>query len=69
MMKSVTAEINISKPSRRRIIRDLEKQSKVVYINYPLPNDVSGTGYSLEESYQIGLNKLSAHYGTDFNKL
>jgi len=67
-MNTVTAEIDVSKPSGRRIVRDLEKYSKIVSINYPLP-DISGSGYTLEESYKKGLNKLSEHYGVDFNKL
>jgi len=68
-MDTVIAEIDISKSMGRRIVRDLEKQSKVVSINYPLPDNVSGKGYTLEESYKRGLNKLSEHYGVDFNKL
>lgn len=68
-MNMVTAEIDVSKPRGRKIVRDLEKYSKVVSINYPLPNNISGSGYTLEESYQRGLNKLSKHYGIDFNKL
>jgi len=68
-MNTVNAEIDITKPSGGRIIRDLEKHSKVVSINYSLPNNISGSGYALEESYKRGLNKLSEHYGVDFNKL
>ena len=68
-MNTVIAEIDISKPRGRRIVRDLEKHSKVVSINYPLPDDISGSGYTLEESYKRGLNKLSEHYGVNFNEL
>ena len=68
-MNTVTAEIDVTKPSGRRVVRDLEKHSRVVSINYLLPDNISGSGYTLEESYKRGLNKLSEHYGVDFNKL
>ena len=68
-MNTVTAEIDINKPKGRRMVRDLEKYSKAVSINYPLPDNISGSGYTLDESYKRGLDKLSEHYGVDFNKL
>lgn len=68
-MNTVTAEIDISKPKGKKIVRDLEKHLKVVSINYPLPDNGSGSGYTLDESYKRGLDKLSEHYGVDFNKL
>jgi len=66
---TVTAEIDVAKPTGRRIVRDLEKHTRVVSLNYPLPNNISGTGYTLEESYNRGLDKLSKHYGVDFRTL
>ena len=68
-MSIVTATIDVSKPSGRRIVRELDKHSKIVRLDYPLPDSVSVTGHSLEESYNKGLNKLSEHYGVDFGKL
>jgi len=64
-----TAEIDLTRPTGRRIVRNLERHKKTVRINYPLPNGVSGTGYTLEESYNKGLDLLSSLYGTDFRKL
>jgi len=68
-MNTVTAEIDVSKPMGRRIVKDLEKHSKVVSVNYPLPDNITDSGYTFEESYKKGLNKLSEHYGIDFTKL
>ena len=68
-MKTATAEIGIRKPNEKRIVKDMEKQSRAVSINYTLPDNISRSGYTLEESYKRGIAKLSKHYGVDFNKL
>ena len=64
-MNTVTAEINISTLRGKKIVRDLEKHTKIVSINYPLPDNVPCSGYTIDESYKRGLNKLSEHYGVD----
>jgi hypothetical protein len=68
-MNTVIATIDISKPTGRKLVRDLEKHTKVVSLNYPTPDNISEKGYTLEESYNMGLDKLSEHYGVDFKKL
>jgi len=68
-MSTVTATIDVSKPTGRRIVRELNKHSKIVRLDYPLPNGIAGKGYTLEESYKKGLTKLSEHYGVDFGSL
>ena len=65
----VTANIDVSRPTGRRIVKDLEKHVKVVSLNYPIADNIDGTGYTLEESYNRGLDKLSEHYGVDFRKI
>ena len=66
---TVTAEIDVTRPVGRRIVKDLERHKRVVSLNYPLSDNVSGAGYTLAESYNRGLDKLSEHYGVDFRKL
>ena len=66
-MNTITEEIKVAKSSGERVIRSLEKHSKVISDSYSLANNSSGI--SIDESYKRGLNKLSEHYGVDFNKL
>ena len=63
----VIATIDAARPTGRRIIRDLKRHSRVVTLNYPQPKNISG--YTLEESYNMGLDRLSKHYGVDFRTL
>jgi hypothetical protein len=66
---TVTAEIETKQATGRRIVRNVERYNRVL-LNYPLPNGVGATGgYTLEESYNRGLNKLSEHYGVDFKTI
>jgi hypothetical protein len=68
-MATVTAYIDISKPVGRKLVRELENHSKIVKLNYPEPDSVLVSGYTLEESYNLGINKLSELYGVDFREL
>ncbi len=68
-MYTVNAQIDVTRSSGRRLLRELEKHPKVVKVEYPLPPGVSGTGYSIDEIREMGYNKLSAHYGIDVRKL
>ena len=68
-MYTVTAEIDATRPTGRRLIRELEKHPKVAKVEYPLSEHISGKGYSIEEIREMGYNKLSAHYGVDVRNL
>ena len=52
-----------------RLVQELTKYRTITKIDYPLPVGVSEKGYTIEESYNRGLDKLSELYGTDFRKL
>ncbi|MDR0543345.1 MAG: hypothetical protein LBH19_14200 [Dysgonamonadaceae bacterium] len=52
-----TVTIDISKPVGRKLVRELKNYSKIAALNYPIPNRVSEHGYTLEESYNLGLDK------------
>lgn len=65
MSNKVIATIDISRPAGRKLVRELQNK-KTVALEYPLPE---GKTYTLEEAYEKGLDKLSAHYGIDMRKL
>ena len=68
-MNEVIARINVTTPSGRRIVRDLEKHKKAVKVEYPLPEGITGETYTLEEVHERSLDTLSEHYGVDMRQL
>ena len=67
-MNEVLVRIDITSPTGRKIVRELEKHKKIVKLEYPLPEGAT-IGHSWEDMYKRGLDKLSAHYGVDMRKL
>jgi len=66
-MSEVIAYINTETPTGRRIIRDLEKHTKTVRMEYPPVKDIASKGmHSVEEVFGKLEKKLNDHYGTDF---
>ena len=63
----VTARIDASKPTGRRIVRELETK-KCVELEFENP-ELSGTWVDFEEVMERGFDKLSAHYGVDMREL
>lgn len=69
-MSQVIAKIDISTPTGRRIVRDLEKHKRTVEVEYPLPENISGgKTYSLDEVHKKSIKKLSDHYGVNMEEL
>ncbi len=69
---NVIAHIDVSTPKGRKIIKELERNKKVVKIENPLPIGEDGlpeTTYSLEESFDNLWDKMEEHYGMDLRKL
>jgi len=69
---NVTAHIDSSTPKGRKILRELEKNKKVVVIDNPMPVGEDGhpvKTYSTEEVENMVWDKLSDHYGVDVRKL
>ncbi|MFZ4455704.1 MAG: hypothetical protein ACOYOT_05730 [Bacteroidales bacterium] len=69
---TVTAIIDTSTPTGRRIVRDLEKHKKIVKLEYPQPLDANGNPRILipaEEVYEKVWDMMSEHYGVDVRKL
>jgi hypothetical protein len=67
-MTTIIAHIDISRPSGRKIVREIEKK-RAVTIEYPLPQDTTNSVNDWEEVYEKGLDMLSAHYDVDMRAL
>ena len=65
MKNEVLARIDVSTPTGRRIVRDLEKR-RVVKLEYPLPEGIEDNTYTHEEIWDKVENKLNDHYGTNY---
>ena len=67
-METVVAHIDISRPSGRRIVREIQKK-RAVTIEYLPPQSISDNVSDWEEVYENGLDMLSAHYDIDMRAL
>lgn len=66
----VLAEINIESPTGKSIVRELEKNYKVVKLNYPIPTSIDGDQdktYSLDEFKENVKEEFRNRYGVDFD--
>ena len=60
----------IGKSTESTSVCELEKYKKATtMVDNPLYPNKSRKGYTIEESYNRGLDRLSELYGTDFRKL
>ncbi len=67
MNNEVTARIDISTPTGRKILRELEKHKRTVKIEYPLPPETTEQQwYTHEEVWREVEKKFNDHYGTDY---
>ena len=65
-MNQVIAHIDISTPIGRKLVKELEKHKKVVRVEYPLPETISGQNfYTIEEVFSEVEKELNDHYGTN----
>ena len=65
-MSEVIAYINTETPTGRRIVSDLEKHTKTVRMEYPLPEADKEASYTHEEVWKRFEKKFNEHYGTDY---
>lgn len=69
---NVIAHINVSTPKGRKIVRELERNKKLVKIENPIPTGENGLPvktHSLEESFENLWDKMEEHYGLDLRTL
>ena len=68
----VIAKIDISTPTGRKIVRELEKHKRVVQMIYPEPNPLEKVieeTITLEEAEEYLWNKLEESYGVELRTL
>ena len=66
-MNHVIARIDVSTPTGRRLLKELEKHKNTVTVEYPLPDAISGQKcYTVEEVFSEIEKELNEHYGTNF---
>lgn len=64
----VIATIDVSRPSGRKIVRELQNK-RAVKLEYPLPEEKTDNWHDWEEVYERGLDKLSELYDTDMRQM
>jgi len=69
-METINVQIDISTPTGRRLLREVEKHPRVAKIEYPLPKELEGQRfYTLDEVFEECYDILSEHYKCDVRKL
>ncbi len=67
---TVTAQINVETEAGRKIVRELEKHTKLVKINYPEPIDENGLPIKtipFEQSAKEAFEYMGELYGVKFS--
>ena len=64
MSNEVIAKIDISTPSGRKIVRELEKK-RAVKLEYPLPEGMSVSNITVDEYFDELERQLEAHYANE----
>ena len=64
---TVIAEIDVTHPTGRKLVRELENK-RCVTLHYENPGD-SGVWHDLDDVIERGLETLTAHYGVDMREL
>ena len=66
-MNAIKVQINIDSPKGLKLIREIEKEKKIVSIDYPNPtnyNDFSNS-VTVDEAFDNLMEKVNVHYGTN----
>ncbi|MCK9414246.1 MAG: hypothetical protein M0Q53_18235 [Prolixibacteraceae bacterium] len=69
---NITAHIDVSTPKGRKIVRELERNKKLVKIENSMPTGEDGLPvktHSVEESFEQLWDKMEEHYGMDLRRL
>ena len=69
-MQTINVQIDITSPTGRRLLREVEKHPKTAKVEYPLPEGIVGQQtFTLDEAFEKCYDILSENYGTDVRKL
>lgn len=65
-MQTVHVQIDITTPTGRRLLKEVERHPRVAKVEYPLPEAIDGQKtYTIEEVFSAVEKKLNNHYGTN----
>lgn len=65
-MNEVIARIDISRPSGRKLVRELEKK-RVVELEYPVPPEIAETNVISEDDFWKGVEqRFNERHGTNY---
>lgn len=65
-MQTVNVQIDISSPTGRKLMNEIQKHPKAAKIQAEMPESISeGQTYSLNEAFSKVEEKLNDHYGTN----
>jgi hypothetical protein len=65
-MQTINVQIDISTPTGRRLLKEVERHPKVAKVEYPSPETIAGEKtYTIEEVFSSVEEKLNNHYGTN----
>ena len=69
-MQAINVRIDISTPTGKRLMREVEKHPKTATIEYPLSKEIEGKSkYTVDEVFEECYDILSEHYKCDIRKL
>ena len=69
-MHAIHVQIDISTPTGRRLLKEVERHPRVAIVEYPLPeNNEKQDGYTVDAVFDECIEILSKHYQTDCKKI
>lgn len=69
-MQTVNVQIDISTPTGRKLMNEIQKHTKVAKIQAEMPQSISqGNTYYIDEVFDICIDILSEHYNVDGHKI
>ncbi|HEY5509357.1 MAG TPA: hypothetical protein VIK29_11835 [Paludibacter sp.] len=65
-MQTVHVQIDITTPTGRRLLKEVERHPRVAKVEYPTPEEIAGEKtYTIEEVFSVVEEKMNNHYGTN----
>jgi len=67
-MNVINVQIKIDSPKGLKLVREIEKEKKIVAIDYPNPTDYNdfSNSVTVDEAFDNLMEKVNAHYGTNY---
>ena len=65
-MQTINVQLDLSTPTGRRLLRQMEKHPKAAKVQYPLPEAINGITFPHEDVWEEVETKFNEHYGTNY---